>query len=175
MRRYKMDIKGKEYVIHVQELAADRFRVVLGDQALEVRITSDEDLAAALITPGIMPLREGDEAVVPRPAESYRPPDPATLRQPRQVPSPALPHRPDLPGDGLRPDVTAPMPGVIQAVEVKAGDAVKHGQTVVVLEAMKMKNAIRSPRDGVISEILVQVGQTVGYGEVLVKFEEGKP
>ena len=67
------------------------------------------------------------------------------------------------------------MPGVIQAVEVKVGDAVKHGQTVVVLEAMKMKNAIRSPRDGVISEILVQPGQTVGYGEVLVKFEEGQP
>ena len=67
------------------------------------------------------------------------------------------------------------MPGVIQAVEVKAGDAVKRGQTVVILEAMKMKNAIRSPRDGVVSEILAQVGQTVGYGEVLVKFEEGKP
>jgi biotin carboxyl carrier protein len=52
---------------------------------------------------------------------------------------------------------------------------VKRGQTVVILEAMKMKNAIRSPRDGVVSEILAQVGQTVGYGEVLVKFEEGKP
>ena len=175
MRRYKLEIKGKEYVVHVQELAADRFRVALGDQVLEVRVSSDEDLAAASITPAIMPLREGDEAVVPRPTESYRPPDPATLGPGRQVPSPAQPPRPDLPTDRLRPEVTAPMPGVIQAVEVKTGDAVKHGQTVVILEAMKMKNAIRSPRDGVISEILVQVGQTVGYGEVLVKFEEGKP
>jgi len=67
------------------------------------------------------------------------------------------------------------MPGVIQAVSVKVGDAVTHGQTVLVLEAMKMKNAIRSPRDGVVSEVLVQVGQTVGYGDVLVKIEEGQP
>ncbi len=175
MRRYKLEIKGKEYVVHVQELAADRFRVALGDRALEVRVTSDEDLAAAVITPAILPLREGDEAVVPRPEASYRPPDPATLGPGRQVPSPAQPPRPDLPGNGIRSDVTAPMPGVIQAVSVKVGDAVTHGQTVLVLEAMKMKNAIRSPRDGVVSEVLVQVGQTVGYGDVLVKFEEGQP
>ena len=175
MRRYKLEIKGKEHVVHVQELAADRFRVVLGDQALEVRVSLEEDLAAASITPAIMPLREGDEAVVPRPTASYHPPDPATLGPGRQVPSPAQPPHPELPGNGLRSDVTAPMPGVIQAVQVKIGDAVKHGQTVVILEAMKMKNAIRSPRDGVISEILVQPGQTVGYGAVLVKFEEGQP
>ena len=51
MRRYKLEIKGKEYVVDVQELAADRFRVVLGDQALEVRVSSDEDLAAASYHP----------------------------------------------------------------------------------------------------------------------------
>lgn len=175
MRRYKLEIKGKEYVVHVQELAADRFRVALGDQALEVRVSSEEDLAAAVISPAIMPLREGDEAVVPRPDASYRPPDPATLGPGRLVTSPAQPPRPDLPGNGVLAEATAPMPGVIQAVEVKVGDAVKRGQTVVILEAMKMKNAIRSPRDGVISDILVQVGQTVGYGAVLVKFEEDKP
>ncbi|NTU48447.1 MAG: acetyl-CoA carboxylase biotin carboxyl carrier protein subunit, partial [Syntrophobacteraceae bacterium] len=80
-----------------------------------------------------------------------------------------------LPSGGLRADLTAPMPGVIQSVEVKVGDQVKHGQTVVILEAMKMKNAIRSPRDGVVEEVCVQAGQSVGYGDVLVKFEEGQP
>jgi biotin carboxyl carrier protein len=64
------------------------------------------------------------------------------------------------------------MPGVIQAVEVKAGDEVKRGQTVVVLDAMKMKNAIKSPRDGVIAEVSVEIGQSVSYGDVLVKFGE---
>lgn len=170
MRRYKLDIKGKEYVVHVQELAADRFRVALGDQALEVRVSSDEDLAVAAISPAITPLREGDEAVVPRPTASYRPPDPATLGPGRMVPSPAQPPGPELPGNGLRADVTAPMPGVIQSVEVKVGDAVKHGQTVVILEAMKMKNAIRCPKEAVIASIEVQDGQRVNYGDVLFRF-----
>jgi biotin carboxyl carrier protein len=67
------------------------------------------------------------------------------------------------------------MPGVIQSILVKPGDAVEHGQTVVILEAMKMKNAIRSPRGGVVSEVPVQVGKSVGYGDVLVRFEEGQP
>jgi biotin carboxyl carrier protein len=85
-----------------------------------------------------------------------------------------LPTKPHLPSDGLRAELTAPMPGVIQAVQVKVGDELKHGQTVVVLEAMKMKNSIKSPRDGVIAEVLVQAGQSVGYGDVLVRFGEGQ-
>lgn len=175
MRRYTLEIKGKGYVVDVQELAADRFRVILNDQAIEVRVSSDEDLAPSLITPAVIPVREGDETVVERPDATYRPPDPAVLGHPPKAPSPALPSKPHLPTDGLRADVTAPMPGVIQSVEVKAGDSVKHGQTIVILEAMKMKNAIRSPQDGVIAEVCVQAGQQVGYGDVLVKFEEGQP
>jgi biotin carboxyl carrier protein len=172
MRRYRLAIKGKEYVIDVQTLAANQFRVILGDRYLEVQVSSDEDVAEARIAPGVIPVRAGDEAVVDRPATSYRPPHPDTLGRPRQVPSPALPSKPDLPGDGLRAEIMAPMPGVIQAVEVKAGDEVKRGQTVVVLDAMKMKNAIKSPRDGVIAEVSVEIGQSVSYGDVLVKFGE---
>jgi biotin carboxyl carrier protein len=175
MRRYTLEIKGKGYVVDVQELSADRFRVILNDQALEVRVSSDEDLAPSRITPSLIPVREGDETVVDRPDSTYRPPDPAMLGQLRKAPTPALPSKPHLPTDGLRTDLTAPMPGVIQSVEVKVGDQVKHGQTVVILEAMKMKNAIRSPRDGVVEEVCVQAGQSVGYGDVLVKFEEGQP
>ena len=174
MRRYRIDIKGKEYVIDIQELSANQFRAILDDQAFEVQINSDEDLAEARISPSMIPLRAEDEAVVDRPTASYRPPDPDTLGRPLQVPSPAQPPKPDL-GGALRAEVSAPMPGVIQAVEVQVGDEVKHGQTVVVLEAMKMKNAIRSPRDGVISEVPVRVGQSVGYGDVLVKFGEVAP
>lgn len=175
MRRYTLEIRGRSYVVDVQELAADRFRVILDDQAVEVRVSSDEDLAPSQITPALIPVREGDETVVERPEATYHPPDPAILGHPRKAPSPALPARPHLPSDGVRAELTAPMPGVIQSVEVKAGEAVKHGQTVVILEAMKMKNAIRSPRDGVVAEVCVQPGQQVGYGDVLVKFEEGQP
>ena len=171
MRRYRIEVKSKEYVIDVMELSANQFRAIVDDQAFEVQVTSDEDLAEAHITPSMIPLRTDDEAVVDRPTATYRPPDPDTLGQPLRVSSPAQPPKPDLEG-ASRPEVCAPMPGVIQAVEVQVGDEVKHGQTVVVLEAMKMKNAIRSPRDGVISEVLVRVGQNVGYGDTLVKFGE---
>lgn len=172
MRRYTLEIKGKEYVIDVQELSADRFRVILGEQALEVQVASHEDLAPSPITPGVISMGPGDEAVIARPQASYRPPDPSTLGSPPRVRTPPQPAKPFLPSDGLRVEVIAPMPGVIQSVEVKVGDEVQHGQTLVVLEAMKMKNAIRSSRQGVVGEVLVQPGQSVGYGDILLKFED---
>jgi len=68
--------------------------------------------------------------------------------------------------------VKAPIPGVIVAILVKPGDEVKAGQELITLEAMKMKNAIRSTRDGVIAEIHVSVGQTVNHSAPLVSFTE---
>lgn len=67
--------------------------------------------------------------------------------------------------------VTAPMPGNIIEIQVKAGDAVSLRQPLCSLEAMKMKNAIRSPRDGVIAAVAVSEGQTVAHGDVLFTFE----
>jgi propionyl-CoA carboxylase alpha chain len=69
-------------------------------------------------------------------------------------------------------NITAPIPGVIVAISVKPGDAVEVGSAVCVLEAMKMKNTIRSPRIGIISRVNVIPGQTVQHREVLVEFEE---
>jgi glutaconyl-CoA/methylmalonyl-CoA decarboxylase subunit gamma len=65
---------------------------------------------------------------------------------------------------------TAPMPGVILDIAVKAGDTVSYGQQLCALEAMKMKNAIRAPRELVIASVEVSEGQKVQYGEVLFKF-----
>ncbi len=176
MRRYKIEIKNKEYVIYVQELSANRFRVVLDDQVTEVQLLSDQDMAESTITPEIRPLRSEDETAIERPEMSYSPPPPETLRPLPKAPSPALPPKPSLPSDGIRDDVRSPMPGVIQAIEVKPGDRVTRGQTVVVLEAMKMKNSIKSSRDGTISEVAVRLGQTVSHGDILVKFaKEGQP
>ncbi len=175
MRRYTVEIKGKQYVIDVQELAADEFRVILNDQAYDVRLAADQDLAESRITPQIIPARAEDEAAIDRPVASYRPPDPETLEKPPSVPTPPQPPKPHLPSDGIRNEITAPMPGVILSVEVREGDEIQRGQTVVVLEAMKMKNPIKSPRDGVVEEVRVRPGQTVGYADVLVRFGEGKP
>ena len=66
--------------------------------------------------------------------------------------------------------VVAPIPGVIISVAVQAGQQVKAGQELCVLEAMKMQNAIRAPRDGVIASVRVSAGQHVRHREVLMEY-----
>jgi 3-methylcrotonyl-CoA carboxylase alpha subunit len=72
-------------------------------------------------------------------------------------------------GDTLR----APMPGLVKMVRVGAGDEVRKGQALLVLEAMKMEHMIAAPHDGVISDIVAE-GSQVTDGTVLVRFEEAK-
>jgi biotin carboxyl carrier protein len=69
-------------------------------------------------------------------------------------------------------EVISPLPGVIVAVLVKHGDAVVRGQELCTLEAMKMKNAIRSNRNGVIAAVAVNVGDQVNHGQVLITYAE---
>ena len=63
------------------------------------------------------------------------------------------------------------MPGNILSVAVKAGDAVKSGQTLMILEAMKMENPIPAPKDGTITSVMVDKGATVEVGQVLVTIQ----
>lgn len=63
--------------------------------------------------------------------------------------------------------VTAPMPGKVLAVKKQVGDAVKSGDTILVLEAMKMENDIVAPKDGVIASLNVTSGDSVESGAVL--------
>lgn len=74
------------------------------------------------------------------------------------------------PAAGGGKDVPAPLPGVIVAILVKPGDKVARGQELCTLEAMKMKNAIRSSRDGTLASIDVAVGDQVTHGQVLMTF-----
>jgi len=69
--------------------------------------------------------------------------------------------------------ITSPIPGLIKAVKVKAGDIVTEGQTVVVLEAMKMENEIPAPRAGTVQSVDAQPGQPVGAGVLLLKLLPG--
>ena len=64
--------------------------------------------------------------------------------------------------------VTAPMPGTVLAVKVAVGQAVKKGETAVLLEAMKMENESPAPRDGVIASISVNKGSSVQAGDLLL-------
>jgi biotin carboxyl carrier protein len=66
-----------------------------------------------------------------------------------------------------RQNVLASMPGKVVRVLAKAGDSVKAGQGLLVVEAMKMQNEIRSPKSGTIERLLVSEGQAVNAGELL--------
>ena len=67
--------------------------------------------------------------------------------------------------------IVAPMPGLVVKVEVEVGQAVRAGQGVVVVEAMKMENELKAPADGVVAKIHVEPRQTVEKGTVLITLE----
>ena len=67
--------------------------------------------------------------------------------------------------------VDAPLPGTIFKLNVKEGDSVKKGQTILILEAMKMENNILAEKDGVINKIHVAEGDAVLQGDILVEIE----
>ena len=66
-------------------------------------------------------------------------------------------------------ELTAPMPGQVRAVNVSEGDTVTKGQTLLVLEAMKMEIRIQSPMDGTVGKLLVKQGQTVEREQILIE------
>ena len=74
------------------------------------------------------------------------------------------------PAAGAGEEVTAPIPGVIQEVNVKAGQTVKKGDVLFVLEAMKMKNNIVAGHDGTIASVSVSKGDSVTHGQVLLSY-----
>ncbi len=95
-------------------------------------------------------------AVQPEVGESWKP-KPIETQQPAPGPNAS--------------EVTAPLPGNVMEVFVKAGDTIEAGQVIVIIEAMKMKNSIRSTHAGKIAEVLVHAGETVAQKQVLVRFE----
>jgi biotin carboxyl carrier protein len=66
-------------------------------------------------------------------------------------------------------ELTAPMPGQVRAVHVSEGDAVTKGQTLLVLEAMKMEIRVHAPRDGTVKKLFVKQGQTVEREQILIE------
>ena len=90
----------------------------------------------------------------------------AKAKAPAAAPAAAAPAAPVVTGSGEM--VAAPMPGTILKVNVKNGDAVKEGQVLVVLEAMKMENEIMAPKSGTITQVAVQKGASVNTGDALV-------
>ena len=138
----KVIVNGKEYQVEIANLADSPVTVTVNGQPYTVNYSVVEQAAAA------------GGAAAPAPAMMATPA--AASPQPAAAGANA---------------VVAPMPGVIVEVLVKPGDQVANGQEVCTLEAMKMKNAIRTARSGVVATVPVSAGQKVAYGQALVTFE----
>ena len=105
------------------------------------------------------PLDRGAQASAPAPILAAAP---ATKAAPAPAAAPAAPT-----GAAGAVAVTAPMPGKILGVKASAGQAVKRGQVLLILEAMKMENEIVAPQDGTVATINVAVGDSVEPGATL--------
>ena len=127
-----------------------KYVVTLNGKNYEVEVTESE----AVITN----ITEAPVAAAPVAAPVAAPA--AAPEAPAAAPAPVA-----VAGDGLK--VTAPMPGNILNINVSAGQAVKKGDVMFILEAMKMENEIVAPEDGTVKQILVQKGATVDTDEVL--------
>ena len=168
MRRYNLQVGETSFTIDVSELSAEEFTVVVEGETYEVSLTGDEDVASATISPQILPMRPGvsiahreDRPVKPTapPAVTGKPP--AAIARPAPTAGPR-----QAAGKGV---MRAPMPGLILEVQVQLGDRVTRGQSVAVLDAMKMKNALGAPIDGTVTEVAVQAGQQVAHGDLLMR------
>lgn len=92
---------------------------------------------------------------------------PVAVSAPSAAPAPAAAPAPKaVPASGNA--VKAPMPGTILKINVKAGDSVKKGDVLCVLEAMKMENDIKAAEDGIVSAVHVSQGASVNTGDALV-------
>ena len=107
-------------------------------------------------------VEEGFTGVASAPKAAAPAPKAAPAAAPKAAPAPAA-----APAAAGSVAVTAPMPGKILGVKASAGQAVKRGQVLLILEAMKMENEIVAPQDGTVASINVAVGDSVEPGATL--------
>ncbi len=148
--KYKITVNNKTYEVEIENINVRPVIAFVDGERFEV-MPENENQAEVK--------READEIKNKAEKKSFNPnPAPALSPSPNQA----------LSGNAL----TAPLPGTVIEVFVKAGDKVEAGQVVVIIEAMKMKNSIRSVFSGVVSEVLVSAGQSVAHKQVLIKFAD---
>lgn len=179
MRRYTISVNNTSKVVDVEVVGANLFRVLIDGRLVDVTLDDHRDLGHGAITPAVTPRTVTPDVVgaghgAPTSASAAPTPVATASAQPAAAAATAgasAPSASAAPGGGARNKMTAPMPGVILTVDTTVGAAVKRGDSLLVLEAMKMKNELRAPRDGVVAEIYVAPNQQVKFGETLVRFE----
>lgn len=143
MKNYSFRINGKDYNVAIEESGASSLTVDVNGTPYQVELASDTPVAEV---------------------------HPSVTENKADVPSgvPAAPVVSQAAGSGAAAQVSSPLPGVIVEVSVKEGQAVKAGQKVAVLEAMKMENEIPATKDGLIAAIHVNKGDSVLEGAPIV-------
>ena len=147
--------------IIVENMKTYRFKI--NGNGYEVAINSVEGQTASVTvngTPYTVELENAPAAPVQAVPVQAAPAQAAPVQAPAAAPAPAA--------SGAGKAVTSPLPGVIIAVKVNVGDAVKAGQEVAVLEAMKMENSIEATHDGTVTAIHVAKGDSVLEGAPVV-------
>lgn len=147
--KYVATINGKKYEVEVEKLEAYK--------------SLDRNGVAAPAAPVLPASAPVQRPAAPAPVAAASAPAPA----PAPAPAAAAP-APAAAAPAGATTVEAPMPGKILNIKVSEGQAVKFGEVVVIMEAMKMETEIVAPADGTVSKILVKAGDSVDTGAALV-------
>ena len=143
MKTYKFKIDGKDYCVTINGIEGKQADLTVNGVGYSVELENEVAAPAAPAAPA---------PVQAAPAQAAQAP-----AAPAKAPS------------GPAVTVHSPLPGVIISIDVKEGQAVKKGQKVAVLEAMKMENEIQAEADGTVTAILVQKGDSVLEGAEILK------
>ncbi len=146
MKEYKYKINGENFNVTINEV---------------------NDTTAQVEVNGVTYNVEWEKPEAPKPVVVAKPVAPAVKPATAPVAAPA----PAASGTAGGYAIKTPLPGVIIDIKVNVGDTVVKGQTVAILEAMKMENNINSDRDGKVVSIAVSKGETVADGAVLITLE----
>ena len=144
MNKFEYKVQGVDYEVEIEEMEGNIAKVSVNGIPFEVELKQPINPAKAISRPKV-----AAPAPAPAAAPAARPAVPAASA-------------------GAGTAVKAPLPGTITTVNVKVGDKVNVGDTVVVLEAMKMQNNIEAECAGTITAILVNPGDSVMEGASLV-------
>ena len=144
MNKYQYKVQGVDYDVEIVNVEGNIAQVNVNGITFEVELKQP-------INPATMPHKP--VVTPPQPAAT------APVSQPEKQAT-------NVPTGGTK--VTGPLPGTITEVKVKVGDTVKDGDTVIVLEAMKMQNNIEAECNGTVTAVLVNKGDTVMEGDALI-------
>jgi biotin carboxyl carrier protein len=180
LKTYQIDVNGQAYTVEIDDPNASPVHVLVNGKPFEVTIAQNAFRQHEPQVPARPAKSDGPtDRVYPHATghdlllETYVPAVASTYVEVAPEPEPVDAQEPTTSASGSLSDgegtetVTAPMPGTILDIAVKAGEVVRQGDILCNLEAMKMKSPIRSPSEGTVVNVLITEGQNVGYGDVL--------